>query len=113
VLARANRLVRADDYRRLVRRGRRYSSAHLLVYVSHSDDSRAPRFGFIVAKSVGGAVQRNTVRRRLKAYCAEIVETVEVGTEMVVRALPGAAQLTWDSLRSEISDSVNRGETAR
>ena len=108
VLARANRLVEADDYRRLVRRGRRYASDHAIVYFSRSSDVRPVRFGFIVPKSVGVAVKRNLVRRRLKAVSHELLASVSSGTDIVIRALPGAAQADWDTLRSEISASVGR-----
>jgi ribonuclease P protein component len=105
-LARANRLVTADDYRRLVRRGRRVTTQHAVVYLARADHTSAPRFGFIVAKSVGVAVKRNLVRRRLKALSFEALDRLEPGTEIVIRALPGAAQASWDILRSEISGAL-------
>ncbi|MET4782816.1 ribonuclease P protein component [Glaciihabitans sp. UYNi722] len=111
MLAKANRLVRADDYRRLVRRGRRISTEHAVVYVMHTDSLEQARFGFIVSKSVGVAVKRNLVRRRLKAVSHESLSSVAPGTDIVIRALPGAAQASWVILRSEISDAVGRGVT--
>ena len=111
MLAGANRLVRADDYRRLVRRGRRISTELAIVYVSHADSGERVRFGFIVSKAVGGAVKRNLVRRRLKALSYETLGTVEPGTDIVIRALPGAAQASWATLRSEISEVLPRGVT--
>ncbi|MES2093379.1 MAG: ribonuclease P protein component [Actinomycetota bacterium] len=103
MLATANRLVRADDYRRLVRRGQRSATPHTLVYRAEGDGSRPPRFGFIVPKSVGKAVSRNLVRRRLKALTYALMPALPAGTEIVIRALPGAAQAGWDTLRSEVS----------
>lgn len=111
MLAKANRLVRADDYRRLVRRGRRVATRHALVYVNHGDESCPPRFGFIVSKTVGVAVDRNLVRRRLKALTFSAIADLPGGTEIVIRALPGAAQAGWDTLRSEISGVLSGGVT--
>ena len=111
MLAKANRLVRADDYRRLVRRGRRLATGHALIYLHCADPSRPPRFGFIVAKSVGGAVDRNLVRRRLKALTYAAIPQLAAGTEIVIRALPGAAQATWDTLMDEISGALGGGVT--
>jgi ribonuclease P protein component len=111
VLAPANRLVRADDYRRLVRRGRRVATQHTLVYVNRGDPALPPRFGFIVPKTVGVAVDRNLVRRRLKALTHEAIPALDAGTEIVIRALPGAAQAGWDILRSEISGVLGGGVT--
>ncbi|NYE18543.1 ribonuclease P protein component [Microbacterium immunditiarum] len=67
-----------------------------------------PRFGFIVSKKVGTAVVRNTVRRRLKAVCAEAVGTVRPGTDVVIRALPGSANAAYSELRAEISRCLAR-----
>jgi len=113
VLARANRLVSADDYRRLVRRGRRFAAPHALMYVATATSTSPVRFGFIVPKSVGVAVQRNLVRRRMKAISHEYLDGLQDGTEIVFRALPGAAQSGWDSLRSEIAGLMDAASTDR
>lgn len=107
MLAKVNRLVNGDDYRRLVRRGRRQTTAHAVLYLIHSDEISPPRFGFIIAKTVGIAVNRNLVRRRLKAVAFEKLSGIAPGTEIVIRALPGAAQADWTSLHSEISDALD------
>ena len=103
MLAKANRLVRADDYRRLVRRGRKIATHHVVVYIAREPGLRPPRFGFIVAKTVGIAVRRNLVRRRLKAVSLIVLPGLPAGTDIVIRALSGSAQAEWDNLLSEIS----------
>lgn len=108
MLAKANRLVRADDYRRLVRRGRRVATPHTVVYVLRANTPSPVRFGFIVPKTVGIAVSRNLVRRRLKSLSHAALSSLEPGTEIVIRALPGAAQADWATLRTEISDVLSK-----
>ena len=107
MLARANRIVRADDYRNTVRRGRKSGTAHSVVYVRRRDDDMV-RFGFIVAKTVGNAVARNTVRRRLKHVCHDILPGVPPGTDVVVRALPGSLDVPWSTLLRDISGVVDK-----
>jgi ribonuclease P protein component len=110
VLARANRIVRADDYRNTVRRGRKSATAHCVVYVrSGSAPAGHVRFGFIVAKTVGNAVVRNTVRRRLKAIAHEKLDVLPEGTDVVIRALPGSIDVPWSTLRDEITTVVDKG----
>ena len=109
MLARPNRLTRGAEYKAVVRRGRRCAAAHTITYVVHSDDSSAVRFGFIVSKQVGTAVVRNTVRRRLKAVCADSLETLRPGSEIVIRALPSSASAPWDELRAEVARCLARG----
>jgi len=113
MLARANRVVRADDYRGAVRRGRKLGAAHTVAYVVRRDDDGPVRFGFIVAKTVGNAVIRNRVRRRLKAASFELVGEFRPGTDVVIRALPAAAEASWVSLRKEIFGVATRSEVDR
>jgi len=113
VVAKANRLVRADDYKVVVRRGVRRPTEYTLLYIRRaavgSPVDLPVRFGFIVAKTVGNAVVRNRVRRRLKSIAAELVPTVPSGTDIVVRALPAASQASWTTLRDQLADALSRG----
>lgn len=109
MLAKTHRVVRAEDYRGTVRRGRRITSSSLVAYVLKRADDAPVRFGFIVSKAVGNAVTRNRVRRRLKAASFQLLDTVPAGTDIVVRALPGAAQADWTTLQHDVHTAVQRG----
>ncbi|MGJ3508433.1 ribonuclease P protein component [Enemella sp. A6] len=61
------------------------------------------RVGFVVSKSVGGAVVRNRVKRRLRHAVAEHLPSTPSDTHVVVRALPSAANATWATLREELA----------
>ena len=112
VLPRAHRVVRADDFRRAVRHGRRTSTPSVVLYLLTSEPG-GPRFGVIVSKQVGGAVVRNHVRRRIQAICAGAMAMAQSSDLVVVRALPGARETSWDSLRAEIADGLRRAVMAR
>ena len=75
-------------------------------------ESRAVRFGFIISKQVGNAVVRNTVRRRLKAVCAEALPRVPEGTDVVIRALPASATATYAELRADVHRCLGRLQPA-
>ncbi len=111
MLARPNRLTRGAEYKAVVRRGRRCAGAHTVTYVNPAAADGPPRFGFIVSRQVGGAVARNTVRRRLKALCAEALPSLRPGNDIVIRALPGAATATFSDLRDEVSRCLTRRAT--
>ncbi len=113
MLARVHRLVRADDYRQTVRRGRRVGAANTISYVIDRGDADPVRFGFIVSKSVGNAVARNRVRRRLKAASYEVLERIRPGLDIVVRALPASDGASWVTLRNEIFGLADRLEVSR
>ncbi|MDL9978028.1 ribonuclease P protein component [Microbacterium candidum] len=108
MLARPNRLTRGADYKAVVRRGRRCAGAHAVAYVTSTRDDETPRFGFIVSKQVGSAVVRNTVRRRLKAICAEALPSIRPGSDVVLRALPSSAEASFQDLRSDVQRCLAR-----
>jgi ribonuclease P protein component len=107
VLSRDNRVRSAADFKSAVRRGRRAHGSHAVVYSLRRDGSAPTRFGFIVGKNVGGAVERNLVRRRLRSIGRDLLVDEPTGRDVVVRALPGVHQLPWVTLHSEITDLVN------
>lgn len=83
-----------------------------MTYVVAAPSDRPPRFGFIVSKKVGTAVTRNTVRRRLKAACAEALPHVRPGADVVIRALPSAADAGFAPLRDEVTRCLARRAAA-
>jgi ribonuclease P protein component len=79
------------------------------VQVLARGDDAPSRFGFIVAKSVGNAVTRNLVRRRMRAAGREALLDISPGVDVVIRALPASAEVSWVTLHSEIIEGVNMG----
>ncbi len=101
MLAKANRIVSATDYRRLVRSGRRARGALTLAYGRRSNPDSPLRVGVIVARNVGNAVVRNRVRRRIKAVSWAVAHEVR-GLDVVVRALPSAAAADFAAIDTEV-----------
>lgn len=77
-----------------------------VTYQLMNPNGGTPRFGFIVAKTVGNAVVRNRVRRRLKAVAHSIAPTLPDGAETVFRALPAAAEAPFSDLSAEVERSA-------
>lgn len=113
MLARANRVVDGADFRAVVRRGRR-STTPTAVYYRLATDGEAPaRFGVIVTKAVGSAVERNRVRRRLRALSRSLVDAGRRGEDVVIRVLPGDAHRNWDSLSADMHAALDSPATRR
>lgn len=62
---RPSRLRRNEDFQRVRREGRSYSSAWLVMVIAPNGLDYS-RFGFAVGKRIGKAVTRNRVKRRLR-----------------------------------------------
>lgn len=109
MLAREARLRTADDFRSTMRTGRKVTSANLVVYLKRVPGTAQARFGFVVAKTVGNAVTRNLVKRRLRNLARNQKTTSDRGLDIVVRALPGSALVGWESLGQEFETSLVKG----
>jgi ribonuclease P protein component len=88
--------------------GRKATSQHLVIYLNSSSSPAPPRFGFVVAKTVGSAVARNLVKRRSRAAIKERLTTFTAGQNLVIRALPGLAEVSWLEFSSELDDCLQQ-----
>src|SRR5919206_3068510 len=65
--ARRRRLSRSAEFDRVYREGRSHAGRHLVLYSFPREDAEEPpRLGLSVGRKVGGAVERNKVKRLLR-----------------------------------------------
>ena len=76
-------------------------------YLAVSDDG-GTRIVFIVAKSVGNAVIRNRVKRRLRDIARHHLDRIPTGSLLVVRANPPAAEADHGRLERDFLRSLER-----
>lgn len=102
MLAKPHRITEAGDFAAVVRRGERRGSTAIVVHSRATDPSAPARFGFVVSKAVGGAVQRNLVKRRLRALAGDRIRDGLGGVDIVVRALPSSAEAGFAVLDEQL-----------
>ena len=107
MLAGANRLRHRKEFALAVRRGRRAGRGSLVLHL-HTDDAHddVRRVGFVVARSVGPAVVRNSVRRRLRHLMRDRLDAVPSGSLLVVRAAPAAATASTAGLAADLDRAL-------
>ncbi len=80
----------------------------LRVTVLRRSDEEPARLGVVTSRRVGGAVQRNRTRRRLREIFRARRGEFAPGIWLVVVAKPGAAEAPFSELREEWLRLVKR-----
>jgi ribonuclease P protein component len=87
------RLSRSAEFERVYRQGRSSANRHLVLYAFPNPATERPRLGLSVSRKVGGAVERNRVKRLLREAFARAEAGLEPGQDVVLVARPSASEL--------------------
>jgi ribonuclease P protein component len=94
------------------RQGRSHAGRELVLYVFPRQGDDPPRLGLSVSRKVGGAVQRNRVKRMLREAFALEGSQLPPGTDAVVVARRDAHALAeregLAGVRSALADLIHR-----
>ena len=94
-------LRRRTDFTAVVRGGTLRSS-RLLVLRALATDAPVTRIGLATPATIGGAVQRNRVRRRLRELVRARYGEMGAGWDLLVIARPEAATADFGDLREAL-----------
>jgi ribonuclease P protein component len=106
------RLSRSADFDRVFRHGRSHASRELVLYVFPRESEGPPRLGLSVSRKVGGAVDRNKVKRLLREAFALEGSRLPPGSDAVIVARADARALAeregLDGIQAVLRDLIAR-----
>jgi ribonuclease P protein component len=94
-MGRRGRLSRSRDFDAVYRHGRSVSTRYLVLYsFPRGDDELGtePRLGLAVSRKVGGAVDRNRMKRRLRDAFDRVGPELPPGHDYVLVVRPGLTE---------------------
>jgi len=97
------RLLRHADFERVYKQGRRHFAAHMTVFYLAREQGEGLRIGFTVGKVLGGAVERNRMKRRLREAVRLHWPGVRVAVDVVINPKRSMSKVEFAELGNEIS----------
>jgi ribonuclease P protein component len=103
-------MTRSTDFDTTVKHGTRTVQPDLVIYarLANTAAAEAPKVGLIIARSVGSAVQRHQLARRLRHVARGVVEGLQRSEHVVIRALPSSRNLGSARLEEELRAGLRR-----
>ncbi|CAB4914470.1 unannotated protein [freshwater metagenome] len=113
---RRGRLSRSAEFERVYRQGRSFGNRWLVLHAFPREltegELAVPRLGLSVSRKVGGAVERNLVKRLLREAFTVEGGLVPASLDLVVVARPEARELAeregLDGIRRALAELIER-----
>ena len=96
------RMLRHSDFERVYKKGRRHFAAHLTVFYLWREQGEGLRIGFTVGRVLGGAVERNRMKRRLRESVRLHWPGVPIPVDVVINPKKSVLKVDFVELENEI-----------
>lgn len=99
--AKIGKLARKADFDAVYRNGKRRSSSNFTVFLKANGLPQS-RFGFSIKRTLGGAVVRNRMRRRMREIVRLHREEISAGWDFVIHPKANVAQADFVALTADL-----------
>lgn len=96
------RLLRHADFQRVYKQGRRHFGTHLTVFYMQRAAGQGLRIGFTVGRPLGGAVERNRMKRRLREAVRLQGRAISAAADVVINPKKSLLRVEFAELLGEI-----------
>jgi ribonuclease P protein component len=106
------RLLKHADFQVVYKQGRKHFSGNMTAFYRENQVNAAPRVGFTVGKILGGAVDRNRIRRRMRSAVRNHLSELVRPLDLVLHPRKSVLTLEFSQLDAEIMQvfaAVQRG----
>jgi ribonuclease P protein component len=110
---RSSRLLKHADFQTVYQQGRKHFSSNMVAFYRQSGRPEGPRVGLTVGKVLGGAVERNRIRRRMRAAVSRHLREVVKPLDVVLHPRKSVLAMNFAQLEAEIAQvfaAVQRGK---
>ena len=108
---RAARLLKHSDFERVYKQGRRHFSSHMTVFYLSQAEAHSPeqsaRVGFTVGRVLGGAVERNRIKRRLREAVRLRRALLKGAVDVVINPKKSVLTLEFSVLLEEVGRALD------
>lgn len=106
------RLRQSTDFKRVRQTGKSYTHPFVVLTVLPNPQGGV-RVGIAASKALGGAVQRNRAKRRLRAVLNGFLPMLPDGWDLVLIARKPVLAAGFDDLRQAVSHLLQRASLSR
>jgi ribonuclease P protein component len=100
-----DRLSLQSDFSAVLRQGERRVIPHFILYRLETS-RKSTRLGIAVSRQIGGAVQRNRLKRRIREWFRHRKDVMPGNFDMVVRCRAGAAEISYQEVCYELDKAL-------
>jgi len=104
---RSTRLLRHADFERVYKLGRRHFSPQMTVFYLPREKGAGSRVGFTVGRVLGGAVERNRIKRRLREAVRRQRRACSAPVDVVINPKKSLLTAEFSKVLAEVGNAFD------